>query len=352
MPEGVPENDEFLQIALAAHESITKEAAAKPAEAPPEPAAPVEPQAAEPAATGDDGKQPVAEAKPVETPPEPKPEPKRTDWKAAAANERARQAAKSQERSRLAQLEAEAAQLRAEVQRSRELDELAKTDPIAAAEKRGFSYDRLTQAYVKSLEANPNQPPPVVQQLDQKFQSVDERVARLERALAAKDEQLAIATFESKVSATLAAKAEEFELTKAAGDDGTSLVKNIAQQHWVQTATWKLDAYGNKATDERGNWILLAPGETLPTEEACKLAEAYFEQQQLKRFAETKKFRALVKTETPPKKDEPQPTKPAAASTATLSNQLRQGGGEAQSFSGEWEELAALTKRLAAQQGN
>jgi hypothetical protein len=85
-------------------------------------------------------------------------------------------------------------------------------------------------------------------------------------------------------------------------------------------------------------------GETLPVEEACKLAEEYFEKQQLKRFAETKKFKALAK---------PEPTKPPEKKTeaVTLSQGMRQGGVQP-SFSGEFEELAALARKLEAQQGN
>lgn len=343
MAESVPENDEFLQIALAAHEAVKQQGASEAtATTQAEPPKEEQPKVAESAA-GNDGTKPVEAEKTAEAKVEAKAEEKKTDWKAAAAAERAKRAAKEQAK-RLPTLEAENAAIRAELQRYKELESLKESDPLQAAEKFGLNYDRLTQEYIKSIEKNPNQPPPQVRALDQGVQKMSERIERLERELASERSQKAVDTFISGVKSVLAAKADEFELTKTA-DEGPELVKQISMLHWQQTARFSPDGR------------LLAAGEEMPIEEACRLAEKYFEQRQLKRFAETKKFQAMLKKDAPaPKKEEapaPTPTaKAAPASSATLSQQLRQGGGEQTNFSGEWEELAALAKKLEAQQGN
>lgn len=338
MAESVLENDEFLQVALAAHEAAKQQETPEALQAaPPEHAKEEQPKTAEPAA-GDNGVKLVEDENSSETMAEDKSEEKKPDWKAAVAASRAKRSAKEQTKQQNAQLQSEVSAIRSELQRYKDLEILKESDPLQAAEKFGLNYDRLTQEYIKTLEKNPNLPPPHIRALDQNFQRVQERVELLEKELATERSQKAVNVFISDVKNMLATKADEFELTKTA-EEGPELVKQIAILHWQQTA--KFDQSGK----------LLSPGEEMPIEEACRLAEKYFENQQLKRFAETKKFKALLKPEPAPKTPVVPPPKPLT-STATLSQQLRQGGGEQTNFSGEWDELAALAKKLETQLGN
>lgn len=331
------DEEEFAQIAMAAIEASKAEAT--PAEAPPpEAPAPTEPETPkqpEAGAGAGQAAEPAAEVK-TETPAEPTKEAPKQDWKAAAAAERAKQAARAKAREDQNSARRELEIAKAKLARYEAIEAKKETDPLAAAEEFGLNYDRLTKEYIKTLDKNPNQPPPEDKRRDEIFQRLEAKIQNLESKLAMKDRQQVLSAFEQEVETTLKTKADEFELTRTAEDDGRNLVKAIVGAHWRKTAV----------LDEQGR--VIKPGEDLPTEEACKLAEEYFERKQLKRWAETKKFKALATPKPPPKPEEKKPA------TATLSASLRQGGGEhsSVSYGDETSELLAMVKRLEAQQGN
>lgn len=330
------DEEEFAQLAAAAIAEASKTEAPAPEPAPP-------------AETTTTTETPPAEEKPAQT--ETKTEDKpadaappaadkpKTDWKAAAAAERAKQAARAKAREQQTNATRELEATKAELARYKAIEAKRETDPLAAAEEFGLSYDKLTKHYIKTLDKKPEQPAPEmpaeVKSAVENFHRLEAEITGLKAQLAQEQRAKVLGAFESEIESTLKAKADDFELTKAADEDGRNLVKAIVGAHWRKTAT--LDSQGK----------LVKPGEDLPIEEACKLAEEYFERKQLQRFAQTKKFKALAETKPPPKVEEKKTT------AATLSQSLRQGGGEvAQSFGDETAELLAMVKRLEAQQGN
>lgn len=335
------EDEEFASIVAQAMQSETP--TAKPAEAE-TPA--TEPQAEQPKSETPAAEKPAAEQEvtaktepEAEKTEEPKPEPKKTDWKAAAAAERQKQAARSAAKTQQSEIQAKLAAAERELAGFRAIKAKAESDPLAAAEEFGLNYERLTKEYIKTLEQNPNQPqvPAEVKQALQKFQEVQGEIHTLREQLAEERRLKVVSGFQADVQSILAAKGDEFELTKTA-EEGPALVQAIVAERWKQTAEF------NSAGQ------LIKDGETMATEEACKLAEEYFEGKQLKRFAETKKFKALA-GQKPPEVKKPEEKK--SSPVTTISQSLRQGGIEHMgSFGNETEELVALVNKHLATPGN
>jgi len=317
------EDAEFSQfIAQAITQTETTTPAEAPAADPPkvEPEATKEPEAAKP-----------VEAKP-ETELEKKPEDK-PDWKKAAAAEKAKREAKQTGRANEAKLSAQLNAVQAELARFKAIEAKRETDPLAAAEEFGLSYDKLTKQYIKTLEQNPNAPAPEVKQLTDKIQHIETLLQQQQAMIDQRAQAEAIQSFQADVAKVLETKGEDFELVKAARQ-GPELVREIVTAHFRATATF----------DQSGR--LVAAGELMPTEEACKLAEKYLEDD-LGQFKGTKKFGA--------KKEEPKPVvKPAVS--PTLNQDMRQGGTKSEPHGDEVEQLLAMKKVLEAQlnasQGN
>lgn len=304
--------------------------AAEPTEsAPPEPQKEEQPKTAE---IGDEATKPA----PV-TPQEAKPDQEaQKDWKAAAEAARAKQSARRSAKEAAAIQSTKLQALEAKLARYEAIEAKRETDPLGAAEEFGLNYDRLTKEYIRTLEKDPNQSPPEVKGLIQKFQQLETLVQQQQKQLEARQANELIRGFESEVKSLLEAKSEVFELTKTA-EEGLGLVKAIVAAHWRETASF--DAKGR----------LLADGETMATEKACQLAEDYFEKQQLRRFAHTKKFKSIASPPEKPKIEE----KKIATAASTLSQSLLQSGSQSiPTFGSETEELFSMIKKLEAQQGN
>lgn len=323
------EQDDIMAIA----QTLVANEPAPPAAAettPTEPAKTDQPKAGTEEAGKGDGKPSEVIAKKEDNPPPPKEDRPKTDWRAAAAAERQKQRDRQNGRNQTVQLQQQLQQAQAEMARWREIEELKTSDPLAAAEKAGFSYDTLTKKYIESLEKNPAQTAPEVKTLIQNFHQLEGMVQGLQEELREERRQKVVSGFDSEVQSLLQAKGDEFELTRTA-KEGPTLVRAIVAAHWSKTVV----------RDDKGR--ILEDGETMPTEEACRKAEEYFEQQQLGQFIKTKKFAALARPPEAPKVEEKKST------SGTLTQGLLRGGGETQTFSGEFEELAALARRLEAQ---
>ncbi len=324
----MPEQDDFMQIALSVVEATKTEGAAATETPPSEPKTEIEPQSgADGAGKGiEPEKVVVADEKPAE-------EPKKPDWKAAASAERQKRASREANRSQATALTAELEQYKAKLARYEAIEARKATDPLGAAEEFGLNYDTLTKKYIESLEQNPAQATPEVKTLIQNFHTLKDQVLGLQQELLNERRQKIVGDFEAGVKSLIQSKGDEFELLSTA-KEGPALVKAIVAAHWKDTAEY--DSQGNVTRN----------GETMSTEVACKKAEAFFEEEQLKRFAGTKKFKALAG----PSEKKPEPQKPAGANT--LNSSMLRGGGESISFVGELDELASLAKRLESQQGN
>jgi hypothetical protein len=337
----VSEHDEFaavVQAAIAAEQGSAAPAApaaeepkAPPVEAPAEPAAAAADSGNAEVAKEEPAKEPPKEeAKPVEAAPAEKP---KTDWKAAAAAERQKRAQAQQAKQNASQLSAQLEEANKLIARYKAIEAKKDTDPLGAIEDFGISYDKATSAYVKSLEQGKNTPqvPDELKTAIQKIHQLEGTLSALQDARVTEQRSKVISEFEAETKRILETKADDFELTKTA-EEGLALVKSIVGEHWRATA--EFDSQGRLVKD----------GETMPTEEACKLAEEYFEQKQLKRFAETKKFKALAKPAEAAKKPDAKPA------TTTLSQSMRLGGAEqVPTFGSETEELLSMIQRLQAQ---
>ncbi len=306
---------EFIAMATTAAASI--EAADAPT--PVEPAAVVDPEA-----------KPELEVKPeVKEPPKEAPA---KDWKKAAAIERQHRESKQSNRAHSERLAAENKQLAAEIAKHKTLRERAASDPLSVMEELGLSYDAATKAYIKTLEQDPAKPDPTTANLIQKLQQLETKIAQQEQTMEQRQTAEIIRGFEAEVSGLLSAKADDFELVRTAEGGGLALVKEIVGAHWRETAP--KDANGR----------IIGNGETMPTEEACKLAEKFFQKEQIDRFAKTKKFAAAIAANTAPAKVE-KPT------STTLTQDMRQGGAPPQPLSDENAELMRMYKQLESQLG-
>jgi len=340
----VSEHDEFVALVQA---TIKSEQQTSPAPAaPPEPTTTNEPKAgAEAAGTGaDSGNAQVApvstpetqkvDEKTVETTVQTQPEAPKTDWKAAAEQERQRQAQRQAKKQTDSALASENEALRAKLARHEAIEAKKQQNYLEAAKEAGFDYDQMTKEYLRTIDKQPDSPQnDELKAAIQKIHQLEAAFTSQQKALVAEQNRKSLLEFGAEINRIVEAKADAFELLKTA-EEGPELVRAIVAARWNETA--KYDSAGT----------LIAAGELMPTEDACKLAEDYFEQKQLKRFAQTKKFLALAKPPEVKKPDE----KPV---TTTLSNSMRQGGGDQiPTFGSETEELLAMIKKIEAQQGN
>lgn len=308
------EFSEFIAQATAPAEAPTT-----PAEVPPADTPKVESEAA---------KEP--EAKPeVEAKEEEKPAEKQPDWKKAAQAEKAKREAKQASKANEAKLAAQLQAVQAKLARFEAIEAKRETDPLAAAEEFGLSYDKLTKQYIKTLEDKPDGPPPEVKHLTEKIQHIENLLNQQQETINQRAQAEAIQSFQAEVRKVLEAKGDDFELVKAARQ-GPDLVREIVAAHYRATA--KFDTSGR----------LVEAGELMPTEDACKLAEKYLDED-LGQFKGTKKFSGKVAAKA---EEKPAPKKPDAQ---TLTQDLRQGGTKSEPHGDEVEQLLAMKKVLEAQ---
>ena len=316
------EFSQFIAQATAPAEAPAAETPTEPAKVESEPVKEPEPA------------KPEVEAKPepeAEKKTEDKPQP---DWKKAAAAEKAKREAKQAAKANEAKLAAQLKSVEAELARFKAIEAKRETDPLAAAEEFGLSYDKLTKQYIKTLETNPNAPPPEVKQLTDKIQHIENLLQQQQAAFEQRAQAEAVQTFQAEVKRVLEAKGDDFELVKAARQ-GPDLVREIVSAHFRETA--KFDTSGR----------LVEAGEIMPTEDACALAEKYLEED-LGQFKGTKKFSG--------KREEPKPAPAKKPDAPTLNQDMRQGGTKSEPHGDEVEQLLALKKVLESQlnatQGN
>lgn len=295
-------------------------------------ATPTESQKIEPEAKETEPVKQEVEVKP-EPEPEKKPDDKQPDWKKAALAEKAKREAKQSSKANEARLSAQLNAVQTELARFKAIEAKRETDPLAAAEEFGLSYDKLTKQYIKTLEQNPNAPAPEVKHLTDKIQHIENLLQQQQEKIDQRAQAEAVQSFQADVKKVIEAKGDEFELIKAARQ-GPDLVREIVAAHY--RATSKFDTSGR----------LVEAGELMPTEDACALAEKYLEDD-LGQFKGTKKFSG--------KREEPKPVvkKPDAP---TLNQDMRQGGTKSEPHGDEVEQLLAMKKVLEAQlnatQGN
>lgn len=311
MSDQVTEDQEFAQFAskLAASsvEAPAETAPEKPAEAPAEEkeAAPVE-------------QKPAEEPAKVEAKPEPPKEPEKPkDWSAALAKEKEKRQAKIAAKLAADKQAAEFAAAQAKAAQLDEIMKLSKEKRLAALEKLGITVDDVNTEYVRSIEQEPNKPPPVVSALQRELAETKAQIKELLDRDAKRDAQLleqrrqeTLREIESSVGEAIKTKADEFELLSR-HKQGKEIVINLLAAHHEAT------------------------GEVLGIEQACAKVEAYL-LEDLKPFAETKKFRATTQ-------------KPA--DTPTISGDMRQSQPHASSGSDEDREFLTTGLRLLTQAG-
>jgi hypothetical protein len=314
MPDDAAEFEQFTSQAMAE---------VAPAAAPVAEPAKVEPPADAPKV------EPAKEPEPakVEAAPEEKP-PEVPAWKKAAEAEKAKRATKNAE----AQLKAKLASVESELAEWREFKTLREKDPLAAAEKAKLSYDTLTKHYIKGLESGADPKPqrdPEVSALIQKIQDVEAQLKSQQQTIAQRAQSEWEQSFKAEVKSAIEAKGDALEFV-AKHPQGPDLVREIRAAHYRDTATF----------DDAGN--IIEPGEIMPTDEACKLAEEHLDKF-LGHFKGAKKFSAAKEVPTQPA------AKPAPAAP-TLSQDMRQGGVTPNTPHGdEVEQLLLLKKTLEAQ---
>lgn len=310
---------EFAQFAVLAMAESSNAAPELTQPAPEEAAAPppgeVKPEPAEPEIKHTKGPANESELKP-EVPP---------DWKRAAELERQKRAAKNASKANELRLSAQLAEMQNKLARYEAIEAKKATDPLGAAEEFGLSYDAMTKEYIKTLEKNPEQPDAQTKSLIQKIQRIEGLLEQQQQTIAQRAQSEAIQSFQSEVKKVIEASSEEFELVKTARQ-GPDLVREIVAAHYRATATF----------DKQGN--IISAGELMPTEQACKLAEKYLEED-LSQFKGTKKFGGKVEA--------PKPV--AKPATPTLSQDMRQGGVKPEPHGDEVEQLLTLKKTLEAQ---
>ncbi len=274
---------------------------------------------------------PPVEAKPDDKPVEAKPEPKVDEvpaWKKAADAEKAKRAANNNSKATEQRLNAQLQQVQAKLARFEAIEAKKATDPLGAAEEFGLSYDTLTKKYLETIEDPKAGPAPEVKALIQKIQHVEDLLKTQQQAIERRAQTEAVQSFVNEVKQVLEAKGDEFELVRAARQ-GPDLVREIVGAHFRATA--QFDAAGN----------ILSPGEIMPTEDACRLAEKYLDED-LGQFRSTKKFAGKPET---PKVEAPKPK----AEAPTLSQDMRQGGTKPEPHGDEIEQLLLLKKTLESQ---
>lgn len=292
-------SDEFDSIAagiVSAH--IASEAAALSADDAPTEVAPAAVEAAQ--AEGDDK---PAEVK-TEAPPavEAKPEAPKVDWKAVAAADKERRAARHAAKEKASAVANENAALKARIAKLDAFEAKKASDPLAALEDVGLSYSDLTTKYIQSLERQKLDGKPITPEEPPEIKALRADVAAMKAKLEADQEAVAKQQDAANYTAVMAkieevATAEDCELVKTL-PDGKAKVYQIMAEYYSETG-----------------------GQHLDFAVAAKAAEQALEEERLTPILQTKKAQAKIAALAPAKKSEPAATltgdlkKPSSAGT-------------------------------------
>jgi hypothetical protein len=202
-------------------------------------------------------------------------------------------------------------------------------NPIKLLQEHGFSYQDATNAVLGGFEEAADDPidvkmRPHVEKFD-KFASNTEKLqaelAELKQQLTSQRQQESMQQVVKEINSTLAD--DKFEYTRSMGEDGVDFVKEVMVEYY-------------KANDR-----------LLDYEEACQIAEDYYENEYLTRLLATKKIQSRLPKgapqATPSKKPEAKPT---------LTNDLATGGGAIVDIDKMTKEeaIAYLSKKLQFKQ--
>lgn len=174
----------------------------------------------------------------------------------------------------------------------------AKEDPLAYLDDANLTYDDLTQYYLNGKRPTAETK---MGALESKLEKIEQRLQEKLKEEESLKIQVTLKDFQSKIAATLTSDSERYELTNTFGNSET--VYNLIDQHYQET------------------------GNILEIEEACDMAESFFEKQADEQASKMLKVKKLAnkfsssKTEEPPKA-EVSPT--VSEKRPTLTNELSQ----------------------------
>lgn len=245
---------------------------------------------------------PVAAAKPEETKKE---EPLSAKFAALAKKEKAVVKLREEVKAKEAAISAREAAIAEREAKIKEAEQLFDTDPFAALEKRGYTYQKLTDMILSgktTVEKKPEDPVEVAKRIadDLRKEFAEKEKAREEAAKKAQEEA------KKKQEEELAAAYEQYRGEVAAfveqNSDQYELINMYGQQELV------IDTVnGYYETHKR----------VLSVKEACDMVESYLDEEAKKVFA-AKKYKKQQEEAKPatPKKEEPK------APSKTLSNNM------------------------------
>lgn len=179
--------------------------------------------------------------------------------------------------------------------------EQAQVDPIALLKAHGLTYDQVTQFVLNDGKLTEAQR---IAMLEDRLKKEDETKAEAAKREEKERVERAISEHQQAIGQFLSSAGDDFEITKAHGDDGVALVYSVIEQHYSSTF--------DEETQQ---------GQILSIEEAAKAVEAHLEKQARDRVLSLKRFQPKSVTsdaETPappPSSAEPETKRPAPTLT-------------------------------------
>lgn len=312
-------SDEFDSAAIAiVSEHIAASQAAEAVESATEDTPAVETETTAPT----EGETPAGVKEPVIEPKvEAKPDAPKVDWKAVAAADKERRAARHAAKAKAESVANENAALKARIAKIDAFEAKKAKDPLGALDDVGLSYSDLTTKYIQSLErkkldGEPITPeePPEIKALRQDVATMKAKLEEDREAVARQQDAANFNVIMGKIEQV--ATAEDCELVKTL-PDGKAKVYAIMAEYYSETG-----------------------GQHLDYAVAVKAAEQALEEERLTPILQTKKAQARIAALAPAKKPEPAPT---------LSGALKQPS-SAGSPKADLEEMITIFKRLEAQE--
>lgn len=222
-----------------------------------------------------------------------------------------------------------------------------KRNPFETLAKMGLSYEKLTQMALNNGELTSDIKEELLERkMEQKLKgTLGKELEELKKELNARKEKEAadakaaedrdmtarLDAFKGSIKTQIEAKAEEFELLNAEGDDGVETVYSLIAQD--------AEAKRAAAEEEGEEW----DGKNILTiEEAARQVEAHYLEIAKKRV-NLNKVKGLFNPPTPPKTEPKAPVKPASV---TLSNQTQQAQGTKPAFLSDEESRREAAKLI------
>lgn len=160
-------------------------------------------------------------------------------------------------------------------ERERMWEEEFKKSPLEAIKKRGYSYEDLTKAALNDGKFDPatevKSVREEIERLRQENAEKEKKAQELQQTEAQKAEAQALETFKGRISETIEANKEKYELTSLY--DANELVFETIEQHFLKTS-------------EAGKPKIMS------IDEACGLVEQYLESEVDRMAKESKKFQS------------------------------------------------------------